>query len=111
MPHKPVTMKIDLKFLATLEFQGWFKLGIMLGLTVNQLKAIEYDYERYGLERLRIEMFTKWLRVKVDASYPQLIKAFMDIEEVDIASQVYQHAYGRPMPTTIVQVPQVQVPL
>ena len=57
----------------------WFKLGLKLKLSADDLKVIEHDHQ--DTDRRRIEMFIEWLRQEVNPSWLKIITALKEMSE------------------------------
>ena len=66
----------------------WHTLGIHLDLTTSQLNDIRVTYHAEGVNRLKTEMFTVWLKSSPDASWTDLIRALRAMDENTIASEI-----------------------
>ena len=71
----------------------WFTLGVYLGLEKTDLNDIHTTYHMNGVNRLKIEMFDKWLKRCPTASWDDVIDALIDLDEVTAADRVRA---GRP---------------
>ena len=69
----------------------WFDFGLQLGLTHDELKSIESDYQ--FLNRRRAEVFGKWLE-KNKGSWVEIVKALRCIKMERLA-QVIAEKYGK----------------
>jgi len=66
---------------------GWFRLGLELGLSASLLRAIELDYHRIG-ERKR-EMVWKWMNsVALNPTWCSLVNTLHAIDMHAVAEKV-----------------------
>ena len=65
----------------------WYTLGLTLGLEEEVLNSIEVD-QPYKHPKCKRAMFRKWLESNPTASWNDLIKALVQIEEEGIAEKV-----------------------
>ena len=66
---------------------GWFRLGLELGLSASLLLAIEHDYHRIG-ERKR-EMVWKWMNsVALKPTWCSLVNALHAIDMHAVAEKI-----------------------
>ena len=84
----PLTMRYLNK--ACKRVTKWHSLGIQLDIPVEQLDSIEKTYHMQGSDRLKTEMFNKWLKRSPNASWTDLITALRDIDEVTVANDIEQ---------------------
>ena len=66
----------------------WHSLGVHLDLTMSQLDDIHVTYHAHGVERLKTEMFSVWLKSSPHASWTDLITALRAMDENTVASQI-----------------------
>ena len=66
----------------------WHALGLQLDLTMSQLHDIHVTYHVYGVERIKAEIFSVWLRSSPKASWADLITALKTMGEVAVASEI-----------------------
>ena len=78
---------------AVARVSDWFTLGLYLGLEKTDLTDIHTTYHVNGVNRLKIEMFDKWLKKCPAASWDDVIDALIDLDEVTAADRVRA---GRP---------------
>ena len=82
----PLDMSEVLKFLDQV-VDGWFRLGLELGLSASHLRAIEHDYHRIG-ERKR-EMVWKWMTsAALNPTWCSLANALRAVELHAVADKV-----------------------
>ena len=97
-PCPPLTVKELM--VAVRNVCDWHALGIQLGLEMSQLKDIDVTYNKYGLKRMKAEMFSVWLSISSSASWTDLIKALKAIGEDKVASQIEVSCSGKSLDTT-----------
>ena len=73
---------------ATITVSDWHSLGLEINLTTSQLRDIEVTYHKEGLKRIKAEMFSAWLNTSSSASWADLIKALMAINEDKVAIKI-----------------------
>lgn len=66
---------------------NWFNLGLKLGITEYELCVIEDNYPRDN-KACKRKMFSTWLKLNPNSSYPKLIKALQEIGEMTIANDL-----------------------
>ena len=74
----------------------WYTLGIFLGLTENEIKAIEQDHD--GTARRRMAVLNKWLKKETDLSWLIIISALEKMSEMSLANQL-RKKYEKPAMT------------
>ena len=62
----------------------WYRLGIQLGVTEDNLDVIEQNYPR-DVKMCRSKMFSTWLRSDSSAAYKKLIKALLEVDKTSLA--------------------------
>jgi len=65
----------------------WYRLGIQLGVTEDDLDVIEQNYPR-DAKMHRSKMFGIWLRSDTSATYEKLIKALVVVEKTSLAKEL-----------------------
>ena len=85
-PCPPLTVKELLT--ATINVSDWHRLGLLLNLTMCQLREIDVTYNKEGFNRIKAEMFDAWLKSSPSASWNDLIKALKTIGEANVASEI-----------------------
>jgi len=65
----------------------WYRLGIQLGVTEDDLNVIEQNYPR-DAKMQRAKMFGTWLRSDISATYEKLIKALMVVGKLSLAEKL-----------------------
>ena len=65
----------------------WYRLGIQLGVTEDDLNAIEQNYPR-DAKLCRLKMFGTWLRSDTSANYAKLIKALVVVGKPSLAEKI-----------------------
>ena len=65
----------------------WFLLGIQLGVTEDDLDAIEQNYPK-DAKMCRTKMFSAWLRSDSSATYEKLIKALLEVDKTSLAEKL-----------------------
>ena len=65
----------------------WYRLGIQLGVTKNELDVIEQNHPR-DAKRWQLEMFDTWLRSDSSATYEKLIKALALVGKRSLAGEL-----------------------
>ena len=65
----------------------WYRLGIQLGVTKNELDVIERNHPR-DAKRWQLEMFDTWLRSDSSATYERLIKALVLVGKQSLAEML-----------------------
>jgi len=70
----------------------WYRLGIQLGVTEDDLDAIEQNYSR-DAKMCRSKMFAAWLKSDTSANYANLIKALVVVEKTSLAEKL-SRKYG-----------------
>ena len=71
----------------------WYTLGLFLGLTENEIKAIEQDHD--GTVRRRMAVVNKWLKKEADPSWLIIISALEKMSETSLANQL-RKKYEKP---------------
>ena len=65
---------------------NWDRLGIQLGLGVDEIKEIERDHQ--SAWRRKMEMFNMWKKKDENASWEKLIAALEDLDEKSLAGRL-----------------------
>ena len=65
----------------------WYRLGIQLGITEDDLDVIEQNYPR-DAKMQRSKMFGTWLRSDISATYEKLIKALVVVGKLSLAEKL-----------------------
>ena len=65
----------------------WYRLGIQLGVTEDNLDVIEQNYPR-DAKMCRSKMFSTWLRSDSSAIYEKLIKALVLVGKQSLAGEL-----------------------
>ena len=69
------------------QFNNWFDLGLYLGLSYNDLKAIEDAYPRDAKRCLR-ECLAKWLTDDIEATWDKLAIAADEVGATSVANYI-----------------------
>ena len=75
----------------------WYTIGLFLGLTENEIKAIEQDHD--GTARRRMAVLNKWLKKEADPSWLIIISALEKMSETSLANQL-RKKYEKPAMTS-----------
>ena len=70
----------------------WYRLGIQLGVTEDDLDTIEQNYPR-DAKICRLKMFGSWLGSDTSATYAKLIKALVEVGKPSLAEKL-RRKYG-----------------
>ena len=76
------------ELLSLVSTSRWYVLGLQLGLSKEQLEAIESENDRADYKR---KMFKKWLASSGSPSWSHVVKALRSIEEEHLAKKVESH--------------------
>ena len=67
---------------------------------MSQLNDIHVTYHVHGVERIKAEMFSVWLRSYPKASWADLITALKTMGEVAVASEIEVRCSGNSLTTS-----------
>ena len=69
---------------------GWFMIGIALGVPLTKLKDIEASYPQGGVPRWLAEMVQYWLDTTPAACWEQVARALEQVDQVTLAATIKQ---------------------
>ena len=75
--------------------RDWYKLGLLLGISEDELDIIRYDC-RDKYQECEREMFKLWLRTDADASYKKLASALYAVGDGWKADSLSKE-HGKPL--------------
>ena len=66
---------------------SWYRLGLQLGVKVDELNVIEKNYPR-DANMCKIKMFTEWQRGDTNPTYHNLVRALAAVGKKKLAESV-----------------------
>ena len=65
----------------------WYRLGLQLGVRVDDLDTIEGNYAR-DADMCKIKMFAEWLRGDTNPTYEKLVRALAAVGKRELAESI-----------------------
>jgi len=86
-PLPPQGVVPTLPDLSKLPVPNWYRLGLDLGVSADELDVIEKNYPRDN-HMCKVKMFGTWLRMDTNASYRKLARALVTTGKKNIAENI-----------------------